>query len=114
VNKAFVEAFQKRYNVYPSYNAHGAYAALKAYAAAAKKANSVDKEKIVTALEGLTIEVPVGKITIRPEDHQAITDGVWGQTTADPKMPIRTLKNLFQLPGDVITPPVSETGCKMK
>jgi len=114
VNKAFVDAYMKRYNVYPSYNAHGAYAALKTYAAAAKKANSVDKEKIVTALEGLSIEVPVGKITIRAEDHQAITDGVWGQTAADPKMPIRTLKNLFHLPGDAITPPVEETGCKMK
>uniref|UniRef100_A0A7C4MM92 ABC transporter substrate-binding protein n=1 Tax=Desulfatirhabdium butyrativorans TaxID=340467 RepID=A0A7C4MM92_9BACT len=114
VNKAFVDAYMKRYNVYPSYNAHGAYAALKTYAAAAKKANSIDKEKIVAALEGLTIEVPVGKITIRAEDHQAITDGVWGQTAADPKMPIRTLKNLFHLPGDAITPPVEETGCKMK
>ncbi len=32
VNKAFVDAYLKRYNVYPSYNAHGAYAAVKAYA----------------------------------------------------------------------------------
>lgn len=114
VNKAFVDAYMKRYNVYPSYNAHGAYAALKAYAAAAKKASSVDKEKIVSALEGLSIEVPIGKITIRTEDHQAITDGVWGQTVADPKMPIRTLKNIFLLPGDAITPSVEETGCRMK
>lgn len=114
VNKAFVDAFQKRYHVYPSYNAHGAYAAMKAYVAAAGKAGSVDKEKIVSALEGLSLEVPVGKITIRAEDHQAITDGVWGKTAADPHMPIRILKPIRHFSGQDITPPVSETGCQMK
>jgi branched-chain amino acid transport system substrate-binding protein len=114
INKAFVDAYLKRFNVYPSYNAHGAYGAVKAYAAAAGKANSVDKEKIVDALEGLSIELPVGKIFIRPEDHQAVTDGVWGKTAADPQMPIRVLKPIRAFAGKDITPPVEETGCKMK
>jgi branched-chain amino acid transport system substrate-binding protein len=114
INKAFVDAYLKRFNVYPSYNAHGAYGAVKAYAAAAGKAKSVDKEKIVDALEGLSIELPVGKIFIRPEDHQAVTDGVWGKTAADPQMPIRILKPIRAFAGKDITPPVEETGCKMK
>jgi branched-chain amino acid transport system substrate-binding protein len=114
LNKAFVAAYLKRFNVYPSYNAHGAYGSVKTYAAAAAKAQSVDKEKIVSALEGLSIELPVGKITIRPEDHQAVTDGVWGKTAADPKMPIRILKPIKAFAGKDITPPVSETGCSMK
>jgi branched-chain amino acid transport system substrate-binding protein len=114
LNKAFVDAYLKRFNVYPSYNAHGAYGAVKAYAAAAAKAKSVDKEKIVSALEGLSIELPVGKITIRPEDHQAVTDGVWGKTAADPKMPIRILKPIKAFAGKDITPPASESGCTMK
>lgn len=114
INKAFVDAYLKRFNVYPSYNAHGAYGAVKAYAAAAGKAKSVDKEKIVDALEGLSIELPVGKIFIRPEDHQAVTDGVWGKTAADPQMPIRVLKPIRAFAGKDITPPVEETGCKMK
>ncbi|MEJ5357773.1 MAG: ABC transporter substrate-binding protein [Desulfobacterales bacterium] len=113
VNKAFVEAFHKRYNAYPSYNAHGAYAAVKAYAAAAEKVKSTDKEKIVEGLRGLTLELPVGKITIRPEDHQALTDGAWGLTAADPNYPIRILKPIRRFTGDEITPPVAETGCKM-
>jgi len=114
INKAFVDAYLKRFNVYPSYNAHGAYGAVKAYAAAAGKAKSVDKEKIVDALEGLSIEPPVGKIFIRPEDHQAVTDGVWGKTAADPQMPIRVLKPIRAFAGKDITPPVEETGCKIK
>ena len=114
INKAFVDAYLKRFNVYPSYNAHGAYGAVKTYAAAAGKAKSVDKEKIVDALEGLSIELPVGKIFIRPEDHQAVTDGVWGKTAADPQTPIRILKPIRAFAGKDITPPVEETGCKMK
>lgn len=114
MNKAFVDAYHKRFGVYPSYNAHGAYGAVKAYAAAAAKAKSVDKEKIAAALEGLSLELPVGKITIRPEDHQAVTDGVWGKTCKDPKLPIRGLKPIRKFAGKDITPGVAETGCKLK
>jgi branched-chain amino acid transport system substrate-binding protein len=114
MNKSFVAAYLKRFGVYPSYNAHGAYGAVKAYAAAAAKAKSVDKEKIVAALEGLSIELPVGKITIRPEDHQAITDGVWGKTVKDAQLPIRGLKPIRKFSGKEITPAVSDTNCKMQ
>jgi len=114
INKAFVEAYKKRFEVFPSYNAHGAYAAVKAYAAAAKKAGSTDKEKIVDALEGLSLELPIGPTTIRAEDHQAISDGTWGQTAADPAIPIRILKPMRHFAGKDITPSVEETGCKMK
>ncbi len=113
-NKAFVEAYHKRFGVYPSYNAHGAYAAVKAYAAAAKKAGSVDKEKIVKALEGLTMDFPIGKTTIRAGDHQAVSDGTWGKTASDPKMPIRILKPMRHFPGNEIIPTVAETGCKLQ
>lgn len=114
VNKDFVKAFKAKYNAFPSYNAHGAYAAVKAYAAAAKKAKSTEKDKIVGALEGLALELPVGKVVIRAADHQAVTDGVWGKTASDPKMPIRILKPIKKFAGKDITPPVADTGCKMK
>ena len=113
VNKAFVKAYRDRYSAYPSYNAHGAYGAVQTYKAAAVKADSVDKEAIVAALEGLSIELPVGTITIRPEDHQAVTPACWGKTAADPDYDIRILKPMKVYEGAEITPPVSETGCKM-
>jgi branched-chain amino acid transport system substrate-binding protein len=113
MNKAFVEGYRKRYGVYPSYNAHGAYAAVFVYKAAAEKAKSTEKAAVAKALSGLTVEVPLGRITIRAEDHQAVQPGVWGQTAAEKRYPIRILKPLRTFKGEEITPPASETGCKM-
>ena len=111
-NKDFVKAYLDRYGEYPSYNAHGAYGALYTYKAAAEKAGSIDKEKVIDALEGLTVELPVGRITLRPEDHQALTDVTWGKTAADPAYPIRILDPIKLFKAADVTPPVSETGCK--
>ena len=110
LNKSFVDRYKKRFGVYPSYNAHGAYAAVMTYKAAAEKAKGTDKKAIAQALEGLTLEVPVGKITIRPEDHQAVQDGTWGVTAADKGFDIRILKPMKTFPGSEITPPST---CKM-
>jgi branched-chain amino acid transport system substrate-binding protein len=114
MNKAFVGAYRKKYGVYPSYNAHGAYAAVLAYKAAAEKAKSTEKADVAKALEGLTVEVPLGKITIRPEDHQAVQDGVWGRTAAAKGYEIRILEPVRRFEGKAITLPPAETGCQMK
>ncbi|MEJ2657943.1 MAG: ABC transporter substrate-binding protein [Desulfobacterales bacterium] len=113
MNKNFVKAYKDRYGAYPSYNAHGAYAALYTYKAAAEKSGSINKEKIIDALEGLTVEIPIGTITIRPQDHQALTDATWGKTFADPNYPIRILKPIKIFKSTEVTPPVDKTGCKM-
>ncbi len=112
MNKRFVQAYHERFGVYPSYNAHGAYAAVLVYKAAAEKARSTDKKAIAKALEGLTVEVPLGTIHIRADDHQAVQDGTWGETAADPKYPIRILKPVRRFDGKAITP--EDTGCRMK
>jgi branched-chain amino acid transport system substrate-binding protein len=114
-NKSFCDAYLKRYKVFPDYNAHGGYAGVKAYAAAAQKAGSLDKEKIIAALEDLTIDLPVGTVIIRKEDHQAVQDCVWGMTAGyDGKMRFRSLKPLRIFPGSEVTPPVDQTGCIMR
>lgn len=113
INKHFVKAYKDRFGAYPSYNAHGAYAALYTYKAAAEKAGSINKQKVIHALEGLTVEVPVGTITIRPQDHQALTDATWGKTAADPNYPIRILKPIKIFKSTEVTPSVKDTGCKM-
>ncbi len=113
-NKQFVKAYYDRYKNYPSYNAHGAYGAVYTYKAAVEKAGKVDREAVIDALAGLTVELPVGKITIRPEDHQAVTDACWGKTAADSAYPFRILKPFKIFKGADITRSVSETGCKMK
>jgi branched-chain amino acid transport system substrate-binding protein len=113
VNKKFVAAYHGKFGKYPSYNAQNAYAGVYIYKAAIEKAGSIDPEKIVDALSGLTVEVPAGKITIRAEDHQATINGNWGVTKADANYPIRILDPMRVFPGNEITPPPAETGCKL-
>ena len=49
------------------------------YAAAAiEKAQSTDPDKIAAALEGLTVNTPVGPLTIDPKTHQANIGQFWG------------------------------------
>ncbi len=112
-NRQFVDAYFKRYGQYPSYNAHGAYAAVYAYKAAAEKAGSTDKEAVVDALEGLSLEIPVGTITLRKGDHQALTPATWGRIRHDKAYPIPVLDPVRVFPADQVTPPVSETGCNL-
>jgi len=69
-NKAFVDAFKKEYNREPAAFALYGYMGGKFLGEAIKKAGSTDKEKIIDAMEGLTIDTPVGKATLRKEDHQ--------------------------------------------
>ncbi|MCO5384783.1 ABC transporter substrate-binding protein [Desulfosporosinus sp.] len=69
-NKAFAEAFKKEYNREPAAFALYGYMGGKFLGEAIAKAGSTDKEKIIDAMEGLTIDTPVGKATLRKEDHQ--------------------------------------------
>jgi branched-chain amino acid transport system substrate-binding protein len=62
----------------------------------------------------LTLDLPVGRVTIRPGDHQAIVDGCWGVASEfDSKVRCRVLNPMKIFPGEEITPPVEQTGCTM-
>ncbi len=114
-NTRFVERYATRYRVFPDYNAHGGYAGVLAYAAAVRKAGSTDKEAVRKALEGLTVDLPIGMVTIRAEDHQAISDGVWGVTADfDPKWRSRLLDPVRIFPGESIARPIEDTGCRQR
>jgi branched-chain amino acid transport system substrate-binding protein len=113
-NAKFVDAYTKRYKVFPDYNAHGGYAGVKTYAAALEKVGSTEKQKIAKALEDMVIDLPQGKTLIRAGDHQAVMDSAWGVTDEfDGQLRCRMLKPLKIFPGEEITPPLEATGCKM-
>ncbi len=114
-NSNFTRAYRTRFGAVPSYMAHGGYAAVMTYAEAAKIAGSTDKEAVVRAMEGITIELPVGTVTIRAEDHQAVTPGYWGKT-AEISGPyrFRELQPLRVMAGAEITPAADESGCLKK
>ena len=67
----FLAAYQAKFNDYPRLGSVVGYAAIHSFAAAAKKAGSLDTEKLVEAMKGLTLPSPFGPVTYRAIDHQS-------------------------------------------
>ena len=80
-HKAFVSAYQKRYNDYPRLGSLVGYITIKSLAAGIAKAGSTDTDKLVAAFAGLKVETPAGPLTFRAIDHQS-TMGAWVGKTA--------------------------------
>jgi branched-chain amino acid transport system substrate-binding protein len=70
-HKKFLAAYQAAYHDYPRAGSLSGYTTIKALAAAITKAQSTDTEKLIVALEGLTVESPLGPIVFRAGDHQS-------------------------------------------
>lgn len=100
-NKAFVEAYHKRWGEYPSYNAEEHYAGMQILAQAVRKAKSLDADALRSAFEaggGITYEAPEGKKWMRPADHQVFENLVWGYTASSDQYPFVILKDIQLIP----------------
>ncbi|MEM4353174.1 MAG: ABC transporter substrate-binding protein [Candidatus Caldarchaeum sp.] len=98
-NKKFVDAFFKEYGTIPNIAAWPLYDAVKAWAWAVEKAGTFDSDAVVKALEGAIINTAVGKVYIRPEDHQWIYDGAIGVVDDDLKYKLVTTYDGWQAAG---------------
>lgn len=108
-NKAFVEEFEKTYNRKPAVGALYGYLAAHYIIEGYKKAGEVDSEKLIDAIEGLTIDSPVGKVTLRSEDHQALLPMFVGVTAEDPAYPdFLIAKDIETVPGEELVLSVEE------
>ena len=107
-NQEFVKAYMGAYQDYPSAWAVEGYDGIYFLVEAIKKAGSLDTEKIVTALEGLTIDSPRGKATLRKEDHQLLCDFMVGQTMFDPKYPFAIVGKPEVFPGEKVLYSIEE------
>jgi branched-chain amino acid transport system substrate-binding protein len=76
------------------------YIAVQFLAEGIKKAKSTDKMKVIKALEGLTIQTPIGKQTMRAKDHQATRGQVWGTTAKVPEYPFPILRPVEYIPAE--------------
>jgi branched-chain amino acid transport system substrate-binding protein len=76
------------------------YVAINFLAEAIKKAGSTDSQKVISALEGLTIDTPIGKQTMRAKDHQATRGQFWGTTAKVPEYPFPILRPVEYIPAD--------------
>ena len=70
-SKEFVKKIKSRWDVYPTYAVSG-YSFVKTMAKAIQKVGSLNTEKVIDALEGATMESPIGPVEIRACDHQAM------------------------------------------
>ena len=77
---------------YPSSWAIQGYIGMQFLTEAIKKAGSTDSDKVAKALLGLTVETPIGPLTIREKDHQANRGQLYGKTAKDPKYPFPIMK----------------------
>ncbi|MBN1848281.1 MAG: ABC transporter substrate-binding protein [Deltaproteobacteria bacterium] len=84
-NQQFVKEFMKTYNRYPAVGALYGYLAAHYIIEGYKKAGKIDKEKLIDAIEGMTIDSPVGKVTLRAYDHQAMLPMFLGVTKKVPQ-----------------------------
>ncbi|RZL87727.1 MAG: ABC transporter substrate-binding protein [Variovorax sp.] len=80
-HKAFLAAYQKKYNDYPRLNSVVGYTTAKALAAGIQKAGSTDTDKLIVAFKDLSFSSPFGPVVFRPQDNQS-TMGIFVGRTA--------------------------------
>ena len=79
-HEKFLSAYQKRWNDYPRAGSVVGYSAILSAVAVMKAAGSLDSEKLVAAMEGLSLDMPFGRITYRAIDHQSTMGAYVGRT----------------------------------
>ena len=107
-NRAFVTAFKDAYGVPPGFPGFHGYITAHFIAEAYRKAGSLDKEKFIDAMEGLTIDSPGGRIEMRACDHQAVLPMYLGVTKKVPQYDFIISTDIVTLTGDQVMPTCEE------
>src|SRR5689334_17171476 len=87
-HKAFLAAYQARFNDYPRLGSVVGYVTIKSLAAGIAKAGGTDPEKLVAAFAGLKVDSPFGPFSFRASDHQATMGAYVGKTALKDGKPI--------------------------
>jgi branched-chain amino acid transport system substrate-binding protein len=100
----FIKKYRAATNKYPSCWAINAYDAVMAWTKAVKKANTIETEKVVDALEGLQLDSLRGPGRyIRKVDHQANVGSYIGVVAWDKSFPDFAIwKDATYIPGDKV------------
>jgi len=78
-----------------------AYTGVNFVAAAAEKAGTMEAAALSDALEGLTIDTPVGERTFDPETHQANTGQFWGPMVKKDGFAYRVMEPVTYIPAEI-------------
>jgi branched-chain amino acid transport system substrate-binding protein len=82
-HKAFLAAYQKKFNDYPRLGSVVGYSMIHALATGIRKAGSTDPEKLVSAFTGMNMDTPFGKVSFRSQDHQSTMGAFVGRIKND-------------------------------
>ncbi len=107
-HKAFVEKFQETYGEPPGFPAFHGYITAHFIAKAYRKAGDVDTEKFIDAIEGMTIDSPVGRLEMRACDHQVKLPMYLGVTKISPEYGVAVSTDIQTLTGDDVLPTCEE------
>jgi len=107
-NKEFVKEFQNAYGRYPKVGALYGYIAATFIAKAYEKAGKTDTEKFIDALEGMSVDSPVGKLTVRAYDHQVMFPMFMGATKKSPDYDFLIATDIVTIPGEEVMPAIED------
>ena len=107
-NKIFVKNFEAAYNRKPAVGAVYGLLAAKYIFGAYNKAGVVDTEKFIDNVEGMWVDSPVGKVTMRAYDHQAMLPMFMGVTKKAPGYDFLIATDIVTIPGKEVMPTISE------
>ena len=78
-----------------------AYIGVNFIAEAAIKAGSTEADALAGALEGMTLDTPVGPRTIDPETHQANTGQYWGPLVNKEGFAYKVMDPVTYIPAEI-------------
>ena len=107
-NKLFVKNFEAVYNRKPAVGAVYGYLAARYIFGAYQKAGVIDTEKFIDNVEGMWVDSPVGKVTMRAYDHQAMLPMFMGVTQKAAGYDFLIAKDIVTIPGDEVMPAIEE------
>lgn len=107
-HRAFVNSFREAYGGPPGFPAFHGYITARFIAEAYEKAGSTNTEEFIDALEGLTIDSPVGDLEMRACDHQVKLPIYFGVTKKTPEYEFLISSDIKTLKGDEVMPSCEE------
>ena len=107
-NQAFVKDFKDAFGRYPKVGALYGYITAVFMAHAYEKAGEVNTEKFIDAMEGMSVDSPIGKLTMRAQDHQVMFPMFMGVTKKAEGYNFLIATDIVTIPGEEVMPAVEE------
>jgi len=107
-NNRFVSEFESAYNRKPAVGAVYGLLAAKFIFGAYKNAGSFDTDKFIDHVEGMWVNSPVGKVTMRAYDHQAMLPMYMGVTKLAAGYDFLIATDIVTIPGKDVMPSIAE------